>query len=81
MAGTAGQTPAGIRVGPVYTPPQHRGRGYASNLTAEVSRRMLAERRRFCFRYTDLANPTSNHIYREIGYRPVTDAVMLTFHR
>jgi predicted GNAT family acetyltransferase len=26
--------------------------------------------------YTDLANPTSNAIYRRIGYLPVTDAAM-----
>jgi predicted GNAT family acetyltransferase len=80
LAGTGGETPRGIRIGPVYTPPRFRGRGYASNLTAEVSRRMLVEGRRFCFLYTNLANATANHIYQEIGYRPVTDALMLTFH-
>ena len=29
--------------------------------------------------YTDLANPTSNHIYQVIGYEPVTEAVMVSF--
>jgi hypothetical protein len=29
MAGYTGPTPHGIRVGPVYTPPELRGRGYA----------------------------------------------------
>ena len=31
------------RVGPVYTPPSHRGRGIASAAVAEVSRRLLAD--------------------------------------
>jgi len=34
---------------------------------------MLLERRRFCFLFTDLGNPTSNAIYRRIGYEPVSD--------
>jgi uncharacterized protein len=72
-------TPRGIRIGPVYTPMAHRGRGYASTLTALVSQRLLDEGRQFCFLYTDLANPTSNRIYQAIGYEPVTDAVMLRF--
>ena len=72
LAGHAGETPNGARVGPVYTPPELRGRGYASALTAALTEQLL-ERRRFCFLFTDLANPTSNSIYQRIGYRPVTD--------
>jgi uncharacterized protein len=73
LAGVAGPTPRGIRIGPVYTPPDRRGRGYAGNLVAEVSRRQLAAGRSFCFLFTNLANPTSNHIYQTIGYTPVVD--------
>jgi uncharacterized protein len=72
-------TPTGIRIGPVYTPPEHRGRGYASALTAHVSSEQLAAGRSFCFLYTDLANPTSNKIYVAIGYRRVCDSVQYTF--
>ena len=79
LVGAGSATPNGIRIGPVYTPPQHRGRGYASNLTAGVSQHALDAGRRFCFLYTDLANPTSNKIYAAIGYEPVTDALMLGF--
>jgi predicted GNAT family acetyltransferase len=78
LAGHAGETPNGSRVGPVYTPPELRGRGYASALTAALTERLL-ERRRFCFLYTDLANSTSNSIYRRIGYRPVTDVTVWRF--
>jgi len=73
MAGASGATPNGIRVGAVYTPPQKRRRGYASALVAALSQEQLDAGRKFCFLYTDLANPTSNKIYREIGYEPVMD--------
>ena len=73
MAGASGPTPNGIRVGAVYTPPESRGRGYASALVAALSQEQLDGGRRFCFLYTDLANPTSNKIYQAIGYEPVID--------
>jgi predicted GNAT family acetyltransferase len=73
LAGSAGPTRNGIRVGPVYTPPDLRGRGYASAVTAALTQQLLAEGRRFCSLFTDLANPISNRIYERIGYRPVTD--------
>jgi uncharacterized protein len=79
FAGWGGRTPNGIRVGPVYTPPELRGRGYATAVTAELSRRLLASGRRFCFLYTDLANPTSNAIYERIGYRRVCESAEYTF--
>ena len=73
LAGAGGLTPNGIRVGPVYTPPELRGRGYASNLVAGVSQLQLDAGRTFVFLFTDLANPTANQIYQEIGYEPVND--------
>ena len=73
MAGAGGPTPNGIRIGPVYTPPELRGRGYATACVAEVSQLQLDSGRRFCFLFTDLANPTSNHVYQMIGYEPVCD--------
>lgn len=73
MAVAVGFTPHGARIGFVYTPPQHRGHGYGTACTAALSRRLLDGGKRFCCLYTDLANPTSNHIYQQIGYRPVCD--------
>jgi predicted GNAT family acetyltransferase len=73
MAGAGGITPNGIRVGAVYTPPEKRRRGYASALVAALSQEQLEAGRKFCFLYTDLANPTANKIYRDIGYEPVLD--------
>ena len=79
VAGYGSPTPTGVRIGPVYTPPEHRGHGYASALTAHVSAEQLAAGRDFCFLYTDLANPTSNKIYVEIGYSRVADAIQYAF--
>ena len=79
MSGYGGQTPNGIRIGPVYTPPDRRGRGYATSLVAEQSARLLREGREFCFLYTDLANPTSNAIYERIGYARVCDSRQIAF--
>lgn len=73
LCGIGMGTPNGFRIGPVYTPPDLRGRGYASNLVAQVSQAGLDQGRRFAFLFTDLANPTSNHIYQQIGYQPVRD--------
>lgn len=81
LAGWGGTTPLGVRVGPVYTPPEHRRLGYASALVAELSARRLAAGRRFCFLYTDLGNPTSNRIYTAVGYEPVCDSVQYAFVR
>ena len=64
------------RVGPVYTPPEHRGRGYASAAVAGVSRRLLDQGIRVCL-FTDQANPTSNGIYTALGFEPVVDMANL----
>ncbi|MGB3258055.1 MAG: GNAT family N-acetyltransferase [Ornithinimicrobium sp.] len=60
------------RLGPVYTPPVHRGRGYASTAVADISQRILDQGARPCL-LTDQANPTSSKLYRALGYRSVSD--------
>lgn len=65
-----------VRIGPVYTPAEHRGRGYASAAVAEVSRRILAAGDRPCL-FTDRANSTSNRVYEALGYQPVVDMAAL----
>lgn len=70
-----------VRVGPVYTPPEHRGHGYASALVADVSQYALDAGAVACSLFTDLANPTSNKIYQAIGYRPVADVLRYAFGR
>ncbi|RNL63208.1 GNAT family N-acetyltransferase [Nocardioides marmoriginsengisoli] len=64
------------RIGPVYTPDEHRGHGYAAAAVAEVSARLLAGGSRVCL-FTDAANATSNGVYERLGYRPVVDMANL----
>jgi len=73
MAGTTRPTTNGIAVNSVYTPPELRGRGYASACVAALSQLMLDSGRQFCALFTDLANPTSNSIYQKMGYQAVCD--------
>jgi predicted GNAT family acetyltransferase len=79
IAASAGQTPNGIRVNLVYTPPQFRNHGYASATVATLSQRLLDSGRKFCFLFTDMANPTSNKIYRDIGYELVAEQKQFHF--
>lgn len=81
----AGPTPRGIRVGYVYTPPEQRGRGYGSAITAALSQRLLDGRagppsplRDRVFLLTDLSNPISNRIYRKMGFQKVGKVVEWT---
>ena len=80
MTGANPPTFGVARVGPVYTPPSQRGRGWASNAVAEVSRMIRAQGSRACL-FTDQANPTSNKIYAALGYRPVVDMANLVIVR
>lgn len=69
-----------VKISVVYTPPEHRGRGYAAASVAALGERLLAtpgvER---CILYADLDNPTSNGVYRRIGFTPAVEAVDYTF--
>jgi predicted GNAT family acetyltransferase len=60
------------RIGPVFTPREHRGLGYAGATVAEVSR-MLRDAGARVTLFTDQANPVSNTLYQRLGYRAVVD--------
>ncbi|MEV0120806.1 GNAT family N-acetyltransferase [Streptomyces sp. NPDC050703] len=81
MAGVTRRTAGQVRVAPVYTPADLRGRGYGGAVTAAVSRAALDAGAAEVLLFTDLANPTSNGLYQRLGYRPVRDFVQLDFAR
>jgi GNAT superfamily N-acetyltransferase len=64
------------RIGPVYTPREHRGRGYAGATVAAASRALVDEGAQVCL-FTDQANPVSNALYERLGYRPLVDMANL----
>jgi predicted GNAT family acetyltransferase len=71
---------AGVsRIAPVYTPAEHRRRGYGAAVTAACTADALERDAEHVVLFTDLANPTSNSIYRQIGFDPVADYVVVRF--
>lgn len=79
VAGLARPTETGITLNSVYTPPEHRSRGYASALVAALTQHVLDRDRAFVCLHTDLSNPTSNAIYERLGYRYVCDNALWVF--
>jgi len=64
----ARNTQNGAGISGVYTPPQYRGKGYASSVVAALSQSLLENGSKFCFLFADAANPISCGIYRKLGY-------------
>jgi predicted GNAT family acetyltransferase len=80
MATGTRPTRSGICVGAVYTPPEHRNRGYATSCVASLCEELLKQYT-FCVLYTDLSNPTSNAIYKRIGFEEYCDSAMYSYGR
>jgi len=79
MAGRTEPAAGMVRVAPVFTPREVRGRGYAAGATVAVSR-AAARLADVVLLFTDLDNPTSNRLYQRLGYRPVVDRHLITLH-
>jgi predicted GNAT family acetyltransferase len=62
------------RIGPVYTPPDERRRGYAGAVTGALAVELLARGSRVIL-FADAANPTSNHVYQDLGFTRVDEIV------
>lgn len=77
LAGHTAQVSGMVRVGPVYTPPGARGRGFGGAVTAATTQHALDAGADRVVLFTDLGNPTSNAIYQQIGFRPADDFVEL----
>lgn len=73
MAAKTRSTRNTASIASVYTPKKHRGHGYAAANVATFSQKLLSKGYNTCVLFTDAANPTSNAIYKRIGYRPVCD--------
>lgn len=70
---------AGTRIGPVFTPKDLRGRGYAAAVTHAACRLAYDRGAREVSLFTDLANPTSNALYQRLGFRPIEDRTVIDF--
>lgn len=67
------------RIGPVFTPRDERSHGYGSAVTAAAVQLAHRSGTADVVLFADLANPTSNAIYRRIGFEPVNDWVRISF--
>jgi predicted GNAT family acetyltransferase len=73
LAGSSNAVAGVSRIGPVYTPPNRRSRGYGGAVTAAATGAAIDAGAGHVVLYTDLSNPTSNGIYQAIGYVPDHD--------
>jgi predicted GNAT family acetyltransferase len=64
-------------IGAVYTPPEHRQKGYAGAVTAAVVERIYSEGKTTACLYTDLRNPHSNRCYIKIGFAAECDSMQI----
>lgn len=80
MAAIGRYTDIAAVIGHVYTPEEYRGNGYASAITATLSKKALESGKSFCYLYTDLSNPISNNIYKKIGYNYIGEQLLLKFN-
>lgn len=81
LAGWSREVRGTRRIGPVYTVEEHRGHGYAAAVTAVACRRALDRGTTQLLLYADIDNPTSNTLYRRLGFEPVEDRTTLRFKR
>jgi predicted GNAT family acetyltransferase len=76
----AGHRPTPVcsaRIAPVYTLPEHRGRGYAAALVAATCSALLAQGRFPLYLFADMANPVANGVYRRVGFEAVGEHLHL----
>lgn len=68
IANIAHLSPRHGRINSVFTPPEHRKKGYASAVVAEAASHLLREGI-IPMLYADLSNPNSNGVYQSLGFQ------------
>jgi hypothetical protein len=79
MAARTRPTPTGESISFVYTPPEHRRKGYATACVGSLCREIVRPGKRFCTLVTDRAAPAANALYRKLGFHPVAELVEYRF--
>lgn len=79
MANQSRRTKNGVSINAVFTTDEFKRNGYATNIVAALSQKLLDSGYQFCSLYTDRENPTSNKIYSNIGYDVVGSSVVYEF--
>lgn len=63
----------------VYTPKEHRKKGYGSAITALATQNILRSGKTYGVLFTDATNPISNKVYQKLGYELVSESLYLGF--
>jgi predicted GNAT family acetyltransferase len=71
MVVTGRETPNGAAIQFVYTPPELRGRGFASSSVAAVCEAIFARGKQHCALFADLENPIALRVYERLGFERV----------
>lgn len=64
----------GVSITGVFTPPEHRGKGYCQNTVAAACREALKKGYDYCTLFVNQRNPVSNRAYQKIGFQILEDA-------
>jgi len=72
-------TPNSAAISWVYTPPGHRGKGYATSVVAELSKAIFESGKSSCCLFADAANPASQGVYKKLGYYEVSRVSEIKF--
>lgn len=62
-----------IGISAVYTPPEHRNKGYCQFAVASLCQKMLTAGFDSCTLFVDQKNPVSNRVYKKIGFEILED--------
>ncbi|GGJ53197.1 GNAT family N-acetyltransferase [Virgibacillus salexigens] len=76
MANKSRQTKHGATINAVYTPDEFKRNGFATSIVTALSYKFLDQGFQFCCLFTDKRNPTSNRIYKRIGYKEIGSAIV-----
>jgi uncharacterized protein len=79
MAGCSRKSRNGAVINAVFTPQEHRQRGYAQALVGHLSAKLLLDGKRFCCLFTDADNDGLNKLYQRIGYKRVAESCAIDF--
>jgi RimJ/RimL family protein N-acetyltransferase len=74
MAGIMRRTRHAAAIAAVYTPPEHRARGYAGSVVAATVDFARSQGKPIACLYTDARNPASNRCYAKIGFQPICES-------
>lgn len=72
MTAVVRETENGKAIALVYTPPEKRTRGYGTACVSGVCKLILDSGSDFCVLFADEENRTSNSVYQQIGFRPIS---------